>query len=83
MRDVILEGVEDKIRINLGGDVSLVAEIQRIGRSLDWLVSEVELTGEEVLNSIDSIQFGPMKKPCGLEEDLIKDHHYILTAFDD
>ena len=60
MRDVILEGVEDKIRINLGGDVSLVAEIQRIGRSLDWLVSEVELTGEEVLNLIDSIQFGPM-----------------------
>ena len=83
MRDVILEGVEDKIRINLGGDVSLVAEIQRIGRSLDWLVSEAELTGEELLNLINGIHFGPMSKPCGLEEDIIKDHHYILTAFDD
>lgn len=83
MREVILEGVEDKIHIHLGGDVSLVVEVRRIGRPLAWLVSEVELTGEEVLNLINSIHYCSMSKPRGLEEYLIKDHHYILTAFDD
>lgn len=83
MRMTILEGVEDSIRIDLGSDVMLVGAVMEIGKAIDYLVYEVQLTGEEVLNLINSIRFSPMKRPYGLEDDIIKEHHYKLTAYDD
>ena len=83
MRDIYLEGVEDNIRIHLGSDASLVADIQSIGHARDWLVSEAEMTGEEVLNFFAERSRHPYNRPIDLTDDVVKDHHYILTAFDD
>lgn len=83
MRSIYLEGEEDNIRIHLGSDASLVAEIQSIGHARDWLVSEAEMTGEEVLNFFAERPIGPFGRTLDLTDDVVKDHHYILTAFDD
>ena len=83
MRETILEGVEDDIRIHLGCDVMLVAAVMEIGKAVSYLVYKVQLTGEEVLSLINNVRFKGIGRPCGLEEVLVKDHHYVLTAFDD
>ena len=83
MRGTILEGVEDDIRINLGSDIMLVGAVIEIGKALDYLVYEAKLTGEEVLNLINDVNFNGVNRPRGLENVLVKDHHYVLTAYDD
>lgn len=78
MRMTIIEGVEDNIRINLGSDVMLVASVMEVGKAKDYLVYEARLTGEEVLQLMRKT-----RNPGILDGDIVKDHHYILTAFDD
>ena len=78
MRYTIIEGVEDKIRINLGSSATLVSCVQEVGTAIDYLVYEARLTGEEVFKLLEEA-----RRPHLLDGEIEKDHHYILTAFDD
>lgn len=77
MRETILEGVEDKVRWNLGGNATLVATVHELGKAKDYLIYEATLTGEQLL---------PLMEKLGYDfsgDEIVKEHHYILTAFDD
>lgn len=79
MRMTLLKGVEDDIDIDLGSDVRLIGAIIKIGKALEELVYEVNLTGAEVLKLLNAEHYRYINDVC---DDIIEDHHYILTAFD-
>ena len=79
MRETILKGVEDNIRINLGSDVMIVAAVQEVVTARDYLVYEARLTGNEVLQLMNDA-----RRPDIFDDgEIVGDHHYILTAYND
>lgn len=79
MRYTVIESVEGNWRMDLGSDVMIVGAVQDYGTAKDFLVYEAKLTGEEVLRLIMS----KSRTPHMLDDDIVKDHHYVLTAYDD
>ena len=78
MRETIIESVEENWRMNLGSDVGLVRAVLKMGKAIDYLVYEARLTGEETLELLSMAHFTDLS-----DVEIKKDHHYILTAFDD
>lgn len=78
MRMTIIEGVEENFRMNLGSDVMIVATVLEMGKAIDYLVYEARLTGEQVLELLSKA-----RQPHLLDDVIIKDHHYVLRAYDD
>ncbi len=78
MRSTIIESVEGKFRINLGSSAMLVGTVQDYGKAIGDLEYEARLTGKEVRKFLEDAQC-----PDLLDDVLVDEHHYILTAFDD
>lgn len=78
MRMTVIKGVEDDWKETLYGDPLLVAGVLERGRARSALVFEAELTGEETLALLRETYY-----PHALDDKIVNDHHYILTAFDD
>lgn len=86
VREVDVRGVEDDIHFVLGYGVEIVAAVMEIddGSSPDnFLTCEAKLTGEELLNFVSNRSFHLCNKPENLQAVIKKDHHYIITAYDD
>ena len=77
MRYTIVKGIDDDIRIDLGGNVSIICEVMEIGKAIDYLVFEAEMSGAELLDFL---------RRFNVKEDLYKDvkpeNRYTLTAYD-
>lgn len=57
----------------------IAAAVQEVGKAKDYLVYETRLTGEEVLRLMTNA-----RRPDIFDDgEIICDHHYILTAYDD
>lgn len=73
----MVRGLDDDVRIDLGGNVSIICEVMDIGTAEDALTYVAVLTGEEL------IKF--MRKFCldrSLEENIKPENRYELTAYD-
>ena len=73
MRTTIIKGMEDDFKVILRCDAITVASVLEAGKAIDALVYEARITGEKVLS---------LMREFDLEDKIVKDHHYVLTAFD-
>jgi hypothetical protein len=49
MRSTIVKGIDDGIYINLGSSTDIVGEVMLEGKSVDYLIYELELSGKDLL----------------------------------
>jgi len=77
MRSTIVKGTDDGIRIDLGGNTDIIGEIINIGKAVDYLIFEAEMTGAELWEF--SKKFHVENK---IPEEIKAENRYILTAFD-
>ena len=47
MRSVILRGITDQIKVDLGQDISLIADVIELGKCRDYLIYDLELNGHD------------------------------------
>lgn len=78
MRTTFVKGLNDGLDLELGSNVSIIVEVMEIGRALDAITFEVELTGKELIKFL---------KKFGLEtisgaENIKGENKYKVTAFD-
>ena len=77
MRDVILFGLDDKIRCELGSDTGLIGAVMEIGRYIPDLIYKAVMKGDKM------IEF--LKEYKVKDEILTKinpENEYELTAYD-
>ena len=77
MRSTVIKGNSTGCRIDLGGDVCIIAEVIKIGSARDYLIYEVELSGAELLAFLES--FGLREK---YENEINDDEKYTVTSYD-
>ncbi|MBQ8448564.1 MAG: hypothetical protein IJX27_06510 [Clostridia bacterium] len=77
MRYTIVHGIDDSLRIDLGGDVSIICEVMDIGKAIDYLTFEAEMTGAELLAFMRKFHV-----KAELEEGIKAENRYTVTAYD-
>ena len=77
MRSTTVNGLNDNIRLDLGGDVGLIAEIIENGKAADALIYELELSGAELL---ELLKRHNINKKIG--DMIIAEHTYLVTSYD-
>ena len=77
MRYTIVHGIDDSLRIDLGGDVSIICEVMDIGKAIDYLTFEAEMTGAELLAFMRNFHV-----KAELEEGIKAENRYTVTAYD-
>ena len=77
MRSTVVKGLSDHIYLNLGGDTSIIGEVIELGKCVDYLVYELELGGEELLNFL-------AKFHIEIEEEIkiSTENKYIVQSYD-
>ena len=77
MRDTVIKGLDDDVRITLGGDVGIVCAVMEIGRCVDSLIYKAELTGGELVALIRK-EWKAWQPPVEIKEN----NRYEITAYD-
>ena len=78
MRATTIKGLDDGIRIELGGDVSIIAAVMDRGKAVDYLIYKLVLTGKELIAFIQ--EFHLQSK---VTEHIVETNTYELTSYDD
>ena len=78
MRSTTIKGLDDGIRIELGGDTSVIGAVMERGKAVDYLIYKLTLTGKELLAFIE--EFGLQKK---ITATIVEENNYELTSYDD
>ena len=87
MRYTIVKGIDDGLKIDLGGSVSIISAVMEIGRSKDYLTYEAEMTGAELLEFLGKFSVGIARDISErvhkkLTEGIVKENRYTITAYD-
>ncbi|MBQ7356762.1 MAG: hypothetical protein IJW66_05085 [Clostridia bacterium] len=77
MRYTTVYGLDDGLNINLGHDVSIIAEVMDIGTCEGALIYKARMSGEELIAFMRKFKLDP-----ALEKDIKEENRYILTAYD-
>ena len=77
MRSTIVKGKNDGIRIELGSDVDIICHVMDIGKSLDYLIYEVELNGQELIAFLEKFNLADKYKTL-----INVEFSYFVTAYD-
>lgn len=77
MRTTTVKGLDDSVYINLGGNTDIIEAVMNEGRAVDYLVYELQLTGDDLLSflagyPIDAKLFGAIKAG----------NRYTVTSYD-
>ena len=78
MRVSVINGIEDKLHIEIPASVQLFCIISNIGKPLNPLTYVAELTGKEVLDVLNEARF-PNVAHYGIKEN----NHYEVIVYDD
>ena len=87
MRYSIIKGIDDGLRIDLGGSTSIIGEVMKIGKALDNLTYEVEMSGAELLEFLVKFSVGiardiSEKTHRMIIEGVKKENRYTVTSYD-
>ena len=77
MRSANIKSTKGDLRIELGSDVSIIAEVIEIGRCIDYLIYEAELNGAELIAFLKKFHLEQQYESMIDLDDL-----YIITAYD-
>lgn len=75
MRSVILRGLNDRIKVDLGQDISLIADVIELGKCRDYLIYDLELNGHDLIKFLK-------EHFLKINEEIILENKYIITAYD-
>ena len=77
MRSTTVKGLDDELSIRLGSDVSIICEVMSIGKAIDAITFEAEMSGEELIAFMRKLRVGEE-----YEEKIKSGNRYIVTAYD-
>jgi hypothetical protein len=77
MRKVTVLGLDDNLKADLGRNVELVAAVIEIGKAIDAITFEKQLTGKELKQFI--LQ---QNANLAILENIVDNYRYLLTAYD-
>ena len=77
MRSTSVLGTDDGLRLELGRDTSIIGEVMEIGKAVDYLVYEVQMSGAELIAFMRRFHLDP-----ALEKDVKPENNYKVTSFD-
>ncbi len=75
MRSVILRGITDQIKVDLGQDISLIADVIELGKCRDYLIYDLELNGHDLIKFLE-------EHFLKINEEIILENKYVITAYD-
>lgn len=75
MRSVVLRGLNDRIKVDLGQDISLIADVIELGKFRDYLIYDLELNGHDLIKFLE-------EHFLKINEKIILENKYVITAYD-
>ena len=87
MRYSIIKGIDDGLRIDLGSSVSIIVEVMQIGKAIDSLTYEAEMSGAELLEFLSKFSVGIARDISEnthrmIIEGVKKENRYTVTSYD-
>ena len=77
MRYTSIRGKDDGLHFELGSNVDIICEVMNIGKAIDYLIYEAELTGAELLEFL-----GKFRIEKDITDKIKPENTYIITAYD-
>jgi len=77
MRKTTVTGLDDNVKLDLGSDTSPLGEVMEIGRAVDSLTYEAEMSGEQLIAFLKKFH---LYEKHG--DKVILKNRYLLTAYD-
>ncbi len=78
MRNTTIKGLTDEFSDDLGSSVDYVAKVIEIGKCVDYLIYEVQLSGKELKEFYSSVGLDNTQSI----EKIIDENEYIIRAYD-
>lgn len=77
MREVVLYGLDDGIRAELGSDVGVIADVMEKGEGVDYLIYKWKLDGKTLKTFLKAHKIEERVK-AGIKDE----NRYEITAYD-
>ena len=77
MRSTTVKGLDDGLRIELGGDTGIIEYVMDIGKGIDYLIYQAEMTGAELLEFMRKFRIDEK-----LYKDVKEENKYTVTSYD-
>ena len=77
MRSTTVKGLDDGVRIELGGNTDIIEAVMDAGKGVDYLIYELTLTGAELLAFL-----APFRIDGKLTAEIKADNRYTVRSYD-